>query len=47
MDFPVGEYEAVKAVTPHIPVTTNLMGFYKALDYQKWAGYMDVVSWDN
>ncbi|MFR8468922.1 beta-galactosidase [Eisenbergiella tayi] len=41
------EYEAVKAVTPHIPVTTNLMGFYKALDYQKWAGYMDVVSWDN
>ena len=23
------------------------MGFYKALDYQKWAGYMDVVSWDN
>ena len=43
----LGEYEAVKAVTPHIPVTTNLMGFYKALDYQKWAGYMDVVSWDN
>ena len=42
----LGEYEAVKAVTPHIPVTTNLMGFYKALDYQKWAGYMDVVSWD-
>ena len=43
----LGEYEAVKAVTPHIPVTTNLVGFYKALDYQKWAGYMDVVSWDN
>ena len=43
----LGEYEAVKAVTPHIPVTPNLMGFYKALDYQKWAGYMDVVSWDN
>ena len=43
----LGEYEAVKAVTPHIPVTTNLLGFYKALDYQKWAGYMDVVSWDN
>lgn len=43
----LGEYEAVKAVTPHIPVTTNLMGFYKPLDYQKWAGYMDVVSWDN
>jgi len=41
------EYEAVKAVTPDIPVTTNLMGFYKLLDYQKWARYMDIVSWDN
>lgn len=41
------EYEAVKEITPHIPVTTNLMGFYKPLDYQKWAKYMDVISWDN
>ena len=23
------------------------MGFYKPLDYQKWAKYMDIVSWDN
>lgn len=41
------EYDAVKEVTPKIPVTTNLMGFYKPLDYQKWAKYMDVISWDN
>lgn len=41
------EYEAVKAVTPNIPVTTNLMGFYKPLDYQKWAKYLDFASWDN
>ena len=41
------EYDAVKAVTPEIPVTTNLMGFYPVLDYQKWGKYMDVVSWDN
>lgn len=41
------EYEAVKKYTPDIPVTTNLMGFYKPLDYQKWAKYMDMVSWDN
>lgn len=41
------EYEAVKKYTPDIPVTTNLMGFYKPLDYQKWAKYMDLVSWDN
>lgn len=41
------EYEAVKAVTPDIPVTTNFMGFYKFLDYQKWGRYLDFASWDN
>lgn len=41
------EYEEIKKYTPHIPITTNLMGFYKPLDYQKWAKYMDFVSWDN
>ena len=41
------EYEAVKAFTPDIPVTTNLMGFYKELDYGKWGRFMDIVSWDN
>lgn len=41
------EYDAVKKVTPDIPVTTNLMGFYPMLDYQKWGRYMDVISWDN
>lgn len=41
------EYEAVKKHTPEIPVTTNLMGAYKTLDYQKWAKSMDFASWDN
>lgn len=41
------EYEAVKKHTPEIPVTTNLMEFYKPLDYQKWAKYMDFISWDH
>lgn len=41
------EYDAVREITPDIPVTTNLMGFYPMLDYQKWGRYMDVVSWDN
>lgn len=41
------EYEAVKKYTPDIPVTTNLMGFYKPLDYFKWGKYMDFISWDN
>ncbi|XEC93778.1 beta-galactosidase [Paenibacillus tarimensis] len=41
------EYDALKRHTPSVPVTTNLMGTYKELDYFKWAQYMDVVSWDN
>lgn len=41
------EYEALKKHTPDVQVTTNLMGAYKPLDYQKWAKHMDVVSWDN
>lgn len=41
------EYDALKAITPDIPITTNLMGTYKALDYQKWAKELDFVSWDN
>jgi beta-galactosidase len=41
------EYDALKRHTPDIPVTTNLMGTYKELDYFKWAPYLDVISWDN
>jgi len=43
----LGEYRAIKEMTPDVPVTTNLMGTYKPLDYFKWAEHMDVVSWDN
>ncbi|WP_026562646.1 beta-galactosidase [Bacillus sp. J37] len=41
------EYEMIKSVMPDSIVTTNIMGAYKPLDYQKWAKYMDVIAWDN
>lgn len=41
------EYNVIKKHTPDLPVTTNLMGLYKELDYFKWAKHLDVVSWDN
>ncbi len=41
------EYNVIKSITPDIPITTNLIGFYKPLDYQKWAKYMDFVAWDS
>ncbi|WP_430784228.1 beta-galactosidase [Actinoplanes sp. G11-F43] len=29
------------------PVTTNLMGLYRPIDYHRWAPHLDFVSWDN
>jgi len=41
------EREAIRQFDPTTPVTTNLMGTFKGLDYFKWAKEMDIVSWDN
>ncbi|MGN0294553.1 MAG: beta-galactosidase [Lachnospiraceae bacterium] len=41
------ESDILKGITPDIPVTTNLMGFYPLLDYYKWGKAMDVIAWDN
>lgn len=40
------ERDAIREADKETPVTTNLMGTYKYLDYFKWAKEMDVVSWD-
>lgn len=41
------EVTAIRTVIPDAKITTNLMGMYKHLDYQKWAKSMDFISWDN
>jgi beta-galactosidase len=41
------ERDALKAVTPEVAVTTNLMGTFKPLDYFRWGREMDIVSWDS
>jgi len=41
------EAAVLREVTPNIPITTNLMGSFKTLDYHKWAREMDIVSWDS
>lgn len=41
------EYDEIRKEMPGVPITTNLMGFYKPLDYQKWAKEMDFISWDS
>jgi beta-galactosidase len=42
-----GEADILRSITPDIPITTNLMGTYKPLDYFAWAKHLDVVSWDS
>lgn len=54
IDFFDAEVAPLRAVNPDIPVTTNFMGgnppesdIFDALDYQKFAQHVDVVSWDS
>ncbi|HTV12215.1 MAG TPA: beta-galactosidase [Acidimicrobiales bacterium] len=41
------ERAVLKEARPDLPVTSNFMGFFKPIDYFKWASQMDVVSTDN
>ena len=41
------ERDLLRAATPKIPVTTNLMAFFKPLDYHAWAKEMDFTAWDS
>lgn len=47
VDFYLHETAPLKAVTPDVPCTTNLMGMYDGLDYFRLGSELDVVSWDN
>lgn len=40
------ERDIIRQFTPNIPITTNMMGSYKPLDYRRWASEVDVISWD-
>ncbi|MDR1230811.1 MAG: beta-galactosidase trimerization domain-containing protein, partial [Spirochaetaceae bacterium] len=47
VDFYRNETAPLKAVTPDIPCTTNLMADYTGIDYARFAEALDVVSWDS
>ena len=46
VDFYLCETRPLKAITPDVPCTTNLMGSFKGIDYYRLAEVMDVASWD-
>lgn len=41
------ERDILREATPNVPITTNFMGFFKPLDYWKWAAHEDIVSDDS
>lgn len=45
IDFCKHEIDAVKWANPDLPATTN-MHMIEGLDYRKFAGVLDVISWD-
>lgn len=47
IDFYKNEIEALRELTPEIPITTNFMYRYDGLDYNKFAEEVDVISWDS
>ncbi len=47
IDFYRVETEPLKAITPNVPCTTNLMGTYPGIDYFRLAKELDFASWDN
>jgi beta-galactosidase len=47
IDFYLNETAPLKAITPDIPCTTNLMAAYTGIDYARFAEVLDVASWDS
>jgi beta-galactosidase len=47
VDFMKNEIAPLKAATPALPVTTNMMGFFAGLDYWRFTAISDRMSWDS
>jgi beta-galactosidase len=43
----LNEARILREITPHVPVTTNLMASFKPIDYFSWAPHLDVIAFDN
>lgn len=43
----VAEKERIRRHDAVTPVTTNLMGPFRPIDYHRWAEHLDIATWDN
>jgi beta-galactosidase len=47
LDFFKAESAPLRALTPKVPITVNMMGTFPGLDYWNWAPHVDLISWDS
>jgi beta-galactosidase len=47
VDFMRNEVAPLRALTPEVPVTTNMMGTFSGLDYRRFAEVCDRMAWDS
>jgi beta-galactosidase len=47
IEFMTNEAAPLRELSPHVPITTNLMGLDPRTDYRKLAPHLDFVSWDS
>jgi beta-galactosidase len=43
----LNEAQILRAITPNIPVTTNMLGVFKPIDFHQWASHIDIIAWDS
>ncbi|HEX7733994.1 MAG TPA: beta-galactosidase, partial [Ktedonobacteraceae bacterium] len=43
----LNEAEMLRASSPGIPITNNLLGTFKPIDFSSWAQHLDIISWDS
>jgi beta-galactosidase len=46
VDFMKAEIQPLRAATPTLPITTNMMGVFPGIDYRRFTDLCDRMSWD-
>ena len=41
------EAAPLRELSPHVPITTNMMGTYPELNYRRFSEHLDFISWDS
>lgn len=47
LDLYLQQRDLIRARAPRVPITTNFMGFFRHVDYRRWAPHVDVIADDS